>query len=93
VPVPPRRRLKPHHRRALLLLAGCGTAHGFTRDQLRELVLAGFAAATIERVVGSAQTSEVTTFKITEAGSGRCRTDTMDMQNDWLGLRFKGWRE
>jgi len=32
------------------------------------LVLAGFAAATTERVVGSAQTSEVTTFKITAAG-------------------------
>jgi hypothetical protein len=72
-----RRVLKPHQRRALVLLAGCSTAgctkavmqlHGLTADQLAELVRAGFAATTIERVVASAQTDEVTRFKITEAG-------------------------
>jgi hypothetical protein len=72
-----RRRPKPHQRRALVLLAGCSTAgctkavmllHGFTADQLAELVRAGFAATTIERMVASAQTDEVTRFKITEAG-------------------------
>jgi acyl-CoA synthetase (AMP-forming)/AMP-acid ligase II len=72
-----RRVLKPHQRRALVLLAGCSTAgctkavmllHGFTADQLAELVRAGFIAPTIERAVGGAQTSEVASFKITEAG-------------------------
>ena len=63
-PVPHRRRrrvLKPYQRRALVLLAGCSTAgcteavmllHGFTTEQLADLVRAGFAATTIERVVG-----------------------------------------
>ena len=69
--------LKPHQRRALVLLAGCGAAgctkavmllHGFTVDQLTELVRAGFAATTRERVVGGTRPSEVTRFKITEAG-------------------------
>jgi hypothetical protein len=78
-PVPSRRhrRPKPHQRRALLLLAGCGTAgctesvmrmHGFTRDQFRELVQIGFVATTAERVVERWQTVEVTRFNITEAG-------------------------
>jgi hypothetical protein len=34
--------------------------HGFTAEQLAELVRVGFAATTIERVVGGAQTVEVT---------------------------------
>ena len=72
-----RRVLKPHQRRALVLLAGCSATgcteavmglHGFTSEQLSELVRVGFASTTIERVVGSAQTDEVTRFKITEAG-------------------------
>ena len=42
--------------------------HGFTTEQLADLVRAGFAATTIERVVGSAQTVEVTRLKITEEG-------------------------
>ena len=72
-----KRVLKPHQRRALVLLAGCSTAgcteavmllHGFTTEQLADLVRAGFAATTIERVVGSAQTVEVTRLKITEGG-------------------------
>jgi hypothetical protein len=41
---------------------------GFTAEQLAELVRVGFAATTIERVVGGAQTVEVTRLKITEAG-------------------------
>ena len=72
-----RRRPKPHQRRALVLLAGCGTAgctesvmlmHGFTRDQLRDLVELGFAATTAERMVERWQTVDVTRFNITEAG-------------------------
>jgi hypothetical protein len=72
-----RRRPKPHQRRALVLLAGCSTAgcteavmllHGFTADQLAELVRAGFVATTVECVVGGAQTVEVIRLKITEAG-------------------------
>jgi hypothetical protein len=72
-----RRVLKPHQRRALVLLAGCSTAgctkavmllHGFTAEQLAELVHVGFAATTIERAVGGAQTPEVEIYKITEAG-------------------------
>jgi hypothetical protein len=79
-PIPNRRRrrvLKPHQRRALVLLAGCSAAgcteavmllHGFTAEQLAELVHVGFAATTIERVGGGAQTVEVARLKITEAG-------------------------
>ncbi len=73
-----RRLLKPHQRRALTLLAGCGSAgcqeevmgtHRFTSDQLSDLVLLGFAGRTAERVLGGVgQTFEVTTFKITENG-------------------------
>jgi hypothetical protein len=72
-----RRVLKPHQRRALVLLAGCSAAgcteavmllHGFTAEQLAELVDVGFAATTIERVGGGAQTVEVAKLKITEAG-------------------------
>ena len=68
-----RRVLKPHQRRALVLLAGCGTAgcteevmllHGFRAEQLAELVRAGFADTIIERAVGGAQT----VWKISEAG-------------------------
>jgi hypothetical protein len=43
-------------------------AHGFTADQLAELVRIGFAAKTTERVVGSRQMFEVKRLKITEAG-------------------------
>jgi hypothetical protein len=43
--------------------------HGFTANQLSNLVLLGFARRTAERVVGGVgQTFEVTTFKITEDG-------------------------
>jgi hypothetical protein len=72
-----RRKLKPHQRRALVLLAGCSATgcteavmrmHGFTADQLAALVRIGFAATTIERTIGGARPSEVIRFKITEAG-------------------------
>jgi len=73
----PRRR-KPYLRRALGLLAGCGSGgctepvmrmHGFTADQLAELVRAGFAATTTERMLGEwRQPLEVKRLKITEAG-------------------------
>jgi hypothetical protein len=65
-----RRHPKPHERRALALLDGCGVggateavmlAHGFTVDQLSELVRAGFVVSTSERVEGAK-------FRITEAG-------------------------
>jgi hypothetical protein len=42
--------------------------HGFTADQVAELVRDGFAATTVERVVGGLRPSEVTRSKITEAG-------------------------
>jgi hypothetical protein len=42
--------------------------HGFTRDQLRDLVELGFAATTFERVVERWQTVDATRFNITEAG-------------------------
>jgi len=73
----PRRR-KPYLRRALGLLAGCGSGgctepvmrmHGFTADELAELVRAGFAATATERTLGEwRQPLEVKRFKITEAG-------------------------
>jgi hypothetical protein len=43
--------------------------HGFTADQLAELVHAGFAAATTERMLSEwRQPLEVKRLKITEAG-------------------------
>jgi hypothetical protein len=73
-----RRHLKQYQRRALTLLAGCGSAgcqeavmraHGFTPDQLATMVHIGFAAKTTERVVGTfGQTSEINRFRITEEG-------------------------
>ena len=43
--------------------------HGFTADQLRELVRVGLAATSTERVVGEwQQPLEVKTLKITQAG-------------------------
>ena len=74
----PLRRSKPYQRRALALLAGCGSGgctervmrmHGFTADQLAELVRLGFAATTTESAVGEwRQPLEVKRLKITEAG-------------------------
>ena len=68
--------LKPDRRRALELLASCPEgcteaimlAHGFTVEQMVELVRAGLATATAERVVGGGRHFEVARVKITEAG-------------------------
>jgi hypothetical protein len=77
MPTPRRRILKPHQRRAIVLLAGCGAAgcteavllaHGFTADQLAGVMRIGFIAKTTERVIGGGQMFEVAKFKITEAG-------------------------
>jgi hypothetical protein len=43
-------------------------AHGFTIPQMVELVHAGLAMATGERVVAGRKTIEVTRVRITEAG-------------------------
>jgi hypothetical protein len=75
----PRRRahrIKPDRRRALELLASCRDgctetmmlAHGFTVPQLVEIINAGIATATAERVVAGGRTIEVTRVRITEAG-------------------------
>jgi hypothetical protein len=64
--------------------AGCAEevmlAHGFTFQQLAELVREGFAVATTERIVGGGQTFEDARFKIT--GAGR---QTLGGQNDGPG--------
>jgi hypothetical protein len=67
---------KPDRRRALELLASCRDgateaimrAHGFTVAQMVELVRAGLATATAERVVAGSRTTEVARVRITEAG-------------------------
>jgi hypothetical protein len=71
-----RRRSKPDRRRALELLASCRDgcteaimlAHGFTTEQMVELVRAGLATATAERVVAGGKTVEVARVRITDAG-------------------------
>jgi hypothetical protein len=71
-----RRRPKPDRRRALELLASCRDgcseaimlAHGFSIDMMVELVNAGLATATAERVVAGSRTIEVARVRITEAG-------------------------
>jgi hypothetical protein len=63
MPRPLRRRPKPDRRRALELLASCRDgcteammlAHGFSIPQMVELVEAGLATATAERVVAGRQ--------------------------------------
>jgi hypothetical protein len=67
---------KPDRRRALELLAaspnGCTEAvmraHGFTVEQMVELVRAGLASATAERVVAGSRKIEVARVQITDAG-------------------------
>jgi len=78
MPQPRRRRhgLQPDRRRALELLAasrdGCTEAimmaHGFTVAQMGELVRAGLASATAERVAAGGRTVEVARVRITETG-------------------------
>jgi len=64
-------------RRALTLLVGCGVegcteavmlAHGFTTDNLVELVRAGLASATPTRMRAGRDVMEVTTLRITDKG-------------------------
>jgi hypothetical protein len=43
-------------------------AHGFTVDTLVEMINAGLASATTERVVAGGRTIEVARVRITEAG-------------------------
>jgi hypothetical protein len=72
----PRRRPKPDRRHALELLASCRDgctaaimlAHGFTVEQMVEVVNAGLASATTERMVASNRTIEVARVRITETG-------------------------
>jgi hypothetical protein len=78
MPTPNAQRIrKPHQRRALALLAGCGSSgcteavmllHGFTTEQLAELVRDGFVAETREHVVGAEEPFDIARFKTTEAG-------------------------
>jgi hypothetical protein len=71
-----RRLPKPDRRRALTLLAssrdGCTEAimmaHGFTVEQLVELVHTGLAAASPQRILEDRRTIEVTRVRITDAG-------------------------
>jgi hypothetical protein len=72
----PRRRPKPDRSRALELLASCRDgcteaimlAHGFTVAQMVDLVRAGLATATAERMIAGGRTIEVTRVRIGEAG-------------------------
>jgi len=67
---------KPDRRRALELLAASNdgateaimAAHGFTVEQLVELVRSGLASATPERVVAGKRAMQITRVRITEAG-------------------------
>jgi hypothetical protein len=76
-PKPNRKRIPPAtRRRALELLAGSRDgcteavmlAHGFTVEMLVDLVRAGLATATSERVVAGGRSIEVARVRITEAG-------------------------
>ncbi len=67
---------KPDRRRALELLASCRDgcteaimlAHGFTIEQMVEMVRAGLATAQAERVVAGGRTLEVARVRITAEG-------------------------
>jgi hypothetical protein len=71
-----KRRPKLDRRRALELLPSCRDgctealmlAHGFRVPQMVELVHAGLAAATAERMVAGNKTIEIARVRITEAG-------------------------
>jgi hypothetical protein len=65
-------------RRALEMLADCPQegcteavmlAHGFTIEQMVELVRAGLATASVQRIRAGGKTMEVATLRITEAGA------------------------
>jgi len=71
-----RRLPKPDRRSALELLAASHDgateaimlAQGFTVEQMVELVRAGLASATAERVVAGGRAIQITRVRITEAG-------------------------
>lgn len=72
-----RPRPKPNRRRALELLAQCPhegctqavlLAHGFGIEQMVELVRAGLATATPQRVKAGRELLKAPTLRITEAG-------------------------
>jgi len=73
---PPSPRPQPDRRRALELLAASHDgateaimlAHGFTVELLVELIRAGLATATAERLVAGERAMEVARVRITEAG-------------------------
>jgi hypothetical protein len=72
----PNRIPKPTRRRALELLASCRDgcteaimlAHGFSIDMMVELVNAGLATATAQRIFAGTSRYEVARLRITEAG-------------------------
>jgi hypothetical protein len=75
--VPARNRLSTEQRRALELLASSPhgaieevfvLAHGFSRDMLAGLVLAGLATVVTERLREDGPTIEVGRVRITDAG-------------------------
>jgi hypothetical protein len=71
-----RRHPKPDRRRVLELLASCPDgctealmlAHGFTIEQMVELVRTGLATATAERFVAAGLKLEIARVRITQAG-------------------------
>jgi hypothetical protein len=71
-----RRDIKPDRIRALELLASCDNgcpegilhAHGFAISDMMELVDAGLATATAERVIAGSRKMEVARVRITAAG-------------------------
>jgi hypothetical protein len=71
-----RRAADAKRRRALELLASCAdgcteailVAHGFTVEQMVELIRIGHATAQTERVIADGRAVEVARLKITEAG-------------------------
>jgi hypothetical protein len=71
------RQPQPTRRRALELLADCPQegyaqavlmAHGFTVEQMVELVRAGLATATAQRVKAGRERMEIAVLRITDAG-------------------------
>jgi hypothetical protein len=79
-----RKRLTDEERRALQLLASspCGhteevlvLAHGFSRDMLAGLVLAGLATVVTETVRAGGPATKVERYRITDDGRRRSKAD------------------
>ena|SRR5262249_14343563 len=87
---------KPDRRRALELLAaspdGCTEAlmfaNGFTAELLVELVRAGLASATSERVAASGRSIEIVRVRITEAGRQALATATLNRKHRFSTIHF-----